>query len=393
MSVTYIRNIRAVLPDRVLPLGNVLLWDGKIAALGNGAIPADAACVEGDGGYLFPGFIDVHVHGGGGADFMDATPEAFETAVRTHLQHGTTLMQPTAMSATEAELAAFLRAHGEFCRKSTLAKLAPTVHLEGPYFSGATGKSSGAQPGNLLRRPDPAEIDRLLNLGAGRIRRWDAAPEVEGAECFARIMKERGILCAIAHSNAIAEEAEQSFAWGFSHVTHFYNAVTGYHKRDQKVCAGVVEATYLEESVTVELICDGCHIPRDVVRLALKIKGAQNVSAITDATRLAGTDQMTGRLGSLQHGTDVIVEDGVAKLPDRSCFAGSISTMDRCLRVLCRDYGVSLPEAACMLSLAPARLLRVDDTKGSIVVGKDADLVLTDEQFRVKQVFVGGKAV
>lgn len=387
MSTLLIKNANVVLPNEVR-ITNVLIEDGKIACIG-GVDKADKE-IDINGDYLLAGFVDIHVHGGGGADFMDATPEAFETAVKAHLKHGTTTLLPTAMTARESDLTNFLNAFKVFKSNSEYSGLTPGVHLEGPYFSGANAKSSGAQPTGLLRLPDEDEMDRLLKIADGDILRWDAAPELCGSDMFARKCKQNGIICSIAHSAATSEEAQKGIDNGFSHVTHFYNAVTTYRKEGQKVLAGVVEAAYLNDNVTIELICDGRHIPRDILKLALKIKGADKVSAITDGMRIAGTDMQNGKLGSLKNGTDVIVDDGVAKLPDMSSFAGSIATMDRCLRVLVKDYGIDIVTASKMLSLAPAMHLGAQNKKGSIENGKDADLVVFDSELNFKRVIIGG---
>lgn len=384
MNSLLIKNANVVFPDDV-KLTSVLIGDGIISAIGYQG-KADRE-IDAKGNYLLAGFIDIHVHGGGGADFMDATPEAFEIAVKSHLEHGTTTLLPTAMTAIESDLTDFLNAFKEFKSKSEYSVLTPGVHLEGPYFSGANAKSSGAQPSGLLRLPDEAEMNRLLKVADGDILRWDAAPELEGSEMFARKCKENNIICSIAHSAATSEEAQKGIDNGFSHVTHFYNAVTTYRKEGQKVLAGVVEATYLNEDVTVELICDGRHIPRDILRLALKIKGAEKVAAITDGMRIAGTNMQNGKLGSLKNGTDVIVDDTVAKLPDMSSYAGSIATMDRCLKVLVKDYGINIVTASKMLSKAPSNILGFDN-KGSIEIGKDADLVVFDNDFKLRNVIV-----
>lgn len=394
MKKLIIKNTALVLAGAVSENRTVLVEDGVIADVDyQGQIPADARVMDAEGSYLLPGFIDLHVHGGGGADFMDATPEAFEVAVRTHLAHGTTLLYPTAMSATESDLADFILAYLDFCRVSPLATVAPGLHLEGPYFAGAGQRSSGAQPTDVLRLPDLAEVERLLTLSQGKIARWDAAPELTGACEFAAYLKERGVLTAVGHTDATAAECARGYAHGFSHTTHFYNGCSMHRKREQTVYAGVVEATYLDDNATIELIGDGCHIPREDILLAMKIKGAEAVSIITDGTRLSGTDAKSGKLGSLKAGRDVIVEAGVAKLPDRSSFAGSIATMDRCLRVLCLDYGIDLPTASVLLSLAPAKRMGVADHKGSIAVGKDADLVLVDAAYGVKAVLLGGTPI
>jgi N-acetylglucosamine-6-phosphate deacetylase len=154
-----------------------------------------------------------------------------------------------------------------------------------------------------------------------------------------------------------------------------------------------VEATYLNDDVTVELICDGKHCPKQCMQLALKIKGADKVIGITDATRIACTDEKDGILGSIESGTRIVVDDGVAKLPDLSSYAGSICTMDRALRVLCVDYGIGPVVAARMLSTAPAKLFGCFDTIGEIRIGKHADLVITDERFNIKTVIKGGMPV
>jgi len=386
MSSLLIKNANVVLPNEV-KLTNALIEDGRICSIGNTGKAEKEININGD--YLLAGFVDIHVHGGGGADFMDATPEAFETAVKSHLKHGTTTLIPTAMTATENDLTDFLNAFKTFKKNSKYSYITPGVHLEGPYFSGANAKSSGAQPSGLLRLPDEAEMDRLLKIADGSILRWDTAPELQGSDMFAKKCKENGILCSIAHSAATSEQAQEGIDNGFSHVTHFYNAVTTYRKEGQKVLAGVVEAAYLNDNVTVELICDGRHIPRDILRLALKIKGADKVSAITDGMRIAGTDMQSGKLGSLKNGTDVIVDDGVAKLPDMSSFAGSIATMDRCLRVLVKDYGIDMVTASKMLSSTPAKHIKAENI-GEIKEGFNADLVIADNNFKIINVIKNG---
>jgi hypothetical protein len=157
--------------------------------------------------------------------------------------------------------------------------------------------------------------------------------------------------------------------------------------------AAELQKMYLDDSVTVELIGDGCHIPRHEMLLAIKIKGVDGVSVITDAMRIAATDMKFGKLGSLERGTDVIVEDGVAKLTDRVSFAGSIATMDRCLRTLVQKYNIPLHTASRLLSLSPAKRMGIDNKKGSLELGKDADLVIVDENLQVKCVIVDGEVV
>lgn len=394
MNDLLILNACAVLPDAVTDKVSVSVINGRIAEINcQSAVPKDTPTLDADGGYLFAGFIDSHVHGGGGADFMDATVEAFETTAAAHLKHGTTMLVPTSMTASPAELESFVKAYLDFVKSEHKGAKTLGLHLEGPYLSGAGEKSKGAQRSDLLRYPDIEEAELLLKLAEGHIVRWDIAPELPGALNLAAYLSEKGVICSVAHSAATADEAEAGFKAGFSHVTHCYNAVNTYHKVGQKVLDGTVEAAYLNDSVVIELICDGCHIPKGVVKLALKIKGADRVCAVTDAMRIAGTDMKKAYLGTKTGGCEVIVDDGVAKLPDMSSFAGSIATADRCLRVLCRDYGVDLVDASKMLSLSPARLHGIDTDYGSIEVGKIADLVLTDSDYNVKTVILDGNIV
>lgn len=388
---TLIKNAAVVFCDGVR-VSDILIKNGKIADIDyKGEITDNMEVIDADGDYLLAGFVDLHVHGGGGADFMDATVDAFETAVKAHLKHGTTLLYPTAVAASFEDLCDFLNAYNDFKANSDYADLTDGAHLEGPYFFGATQLSRGAQKADVLRLPDMAEVERLLAVSKGSIARWDASPELPGAYEFANKMRECGIVCAVAHTDATAPETLKGFENGFNHVTHFYNATSLHRKREQTVYAGVVEATYLDDNVTVELIGDGCHIPKETFMLTLKIKGRDKLSVITDGMRIAGTDMQSGKLGSLKNGSEVIVDSGVAKLADKVSFAGSIATMDRCLRVLCNDFGIDLPTASVMLSLTPAKRMGADNKKGSIAVGKDADLVLVDKNLNVKQVMAGGK--
>jgi len=393
MSALVIKNANVVTADAVLKNRSLLIDDGKIASLDYSGNCTGTEVIDADGCYALPGFIDLHVHGGGGHDFMDATEEAFEGAVKAHLECGTTTMFPTSLAASFEDLSAFLKTFLQFKKSNPYAIVTPGVHLEGPYFFGGDKLSRGAQNTTVLRDPTPEETEALLAISDGAILRWDAAPELDGITEFGRTLKERGIVAAVAHTDATAEEAIRSFENGFSHVTHFYNATSMHRKRGQKVHAGVVEATYLYDDVTVELIGDGCHIPKEDILLAMKIKGREKVSVITDGMRLSASSLTKGKLGSKLTGTDVVVDDGVAKLEDLSSFAGSIATMDRCLCVLCHKYGISLTDASVMLSLSPAIRMGISKTKGSLEAGKDADVLLFDAELNLKRVILGGKTV
>ena len=388
MGQLWIGNGNVVLTDRIAASGSVLVEDGKIVGI-NVPCPEGAAAVDAKNGYILPGFIDLHVHGGGDSDFMDGTVEAFCAAARAHCAHGTTALCPTTMTCPdellEETIDLFLQAKD---RNDTGAQLLG-LHLEGPFFSAA---SKGAQPISEQRLPTAEMLNSILDRAQGTILRWDAAPELDNMDLFAQIMLDRGVMPAVAHTSATATRAMEAFDWGFCHGTHFYNAMSTFHKRDGIVHSGVIEATYLRDDVTIELIGDGCHIPKESMLLALRIKGPDKIALITDSMRAAGTNDTHSILGARSTGVPVVVKDDVAQLPDFSSYAGSIATMDRCLRTAHVKYGISLVDVSKMLSLTPARLAGCDTTKGSLEVGKDADIVIMTPDFQVSDVFVMGNA-
>jgi len=385
-ALLWIGNGRAVLPDRIDENGSVLIDNGVIAAVGC-ACPEGAARVDAGGGYILPGFIDIHVHGGGNADFMDATPESFETVARAHAVHGTTALVATTMTCPDPLLERVIGCCLRAGRTPANGAEILGLHLEGPYFSSA---GRGAQPVTEQRVPDRGTLEHMLALAQGRILRWDAAPELPQMQLFAQVMREHGVLCAIAHTQADATQTTQAFDWGFRHVTHFYNATTTFHKKNSIVHAGVVEATYIRDDVTIELIGDGRHIPKESMQLAWRIKGADNIALITDAMRAAGTNDVVSVLGPREGGVPVVIKDDVAQLTDLSSYAGSICTMDRALRVAHRQYGLPLIDVSRMLSLTPARLCGCADRKGSLEPGKDADAVVLSPELDVRSVVIRG---
>ena len=381
-----------VLPDRLLPHGAVLTDGEKILAVYAepcGQLPADMERVDAEGGYILPGFIDLHLHGGGGYDFMDGTKEAMRGIAKAHCLHGTTAMTPTTMACADDELAAMFDKFDQVMKEGTGSADFLGIHLEGPYFS---PKEKVAQPEAFLGCPTRARTEKILEMGKGNIVRWDAAPELDGMQEFAWQLSQQGIMVSEGHSDATTEEALKGFDWGFSHITHFFCGMSSRRKVGQKVVGGVREAAFLRDEITLELIGDGCHVPAELMQLALKIKGDDKVILVTDAMRAAGQDVTTSYLGSKEGGVPVIIEDGVAKLVDRSFFAGSVATTDRMLRVAL-SFGVPLVSAVKMLSLTPARLAGASERKGSLARGKDADIVLMNKDFFVRRVFVRGAEI
>ena len=386
MGKTWIGNGRIVLPQEVLEQGSLLVENGRIAAV-NEPCPEGAEVVDAKGGYILPGFIDIHVHGGGDSDFMDNEVSAFHAAARAHCAHGTTAIVPTTMTCADSLLEEVIDCFLEAKQQPQDGAELLGLHLEGPYFSAA---SKGAQPISEQRIPTREALESVIKRAKGTILRWDAAPELPNMDVFAQVMKENNIMASVAHTAATAGEAIAAYDNGFNHVTHFYNATSTFHKKNGIVYSGVVEATYISDDVTVELIGDGCHIPKESMLLARKIKGADKICLITDAMRAAGTDHTTSILGARDTGVPVVVKDDVAQLTDLSSYAGSIATMDRCLRTAHVRYGIPLEEVSRMLSLTPARLMGVDNRLGSLEVGKDADVVIMNCDFQVEAVFTKG---
>lgn len=380
---------KIVFPDSVFENGSVLVKDGKIVAV-NEPCPKNAERIDVNGDFILPGFIDLHVHGGGGADFMDATPESIKTVARTHAKHGTTALLATSMTCENEVLENMIESYLEVEKDGTNGASLIGIHLEGPYFS---SKGKGAQPVGEQRIPMREELEHFIKLAKGKIVRWDEAPELENTDLFAKIMKENGILPSIAHTSAVASEAQAAFDMGFTHITHFYSATTTGQKINGICYSGVNEATYLDDRITVELIADGRHIPREHMLLPYMIKGADKMALITDAMRAAGTNATKSTLGAKNTGVPVVIKDGVAQLPDFSSYAGSIGTMDNALRVVHQNYGIPLVDTVKMMSLTPARIIGKDKEKGSLSVGKDADIVIMNDTFTVKNVFVCGRKV
>lgn len=237
-----------------------------------------------------------------------------------------------------------------------------------------------------IRMPDPDEYQYLV--GAYRcIKRWDAAPELPGAAKFGRYLSHHGVIAGIAHTEAEYEDIRNAYESGYSHVTHFYNAMPGFHNVREYKHAGTVEAVYLMENMTVEIIADGIHVPAPIMQLVYRTKGLERTALITDALAVAASDSTQA------FDPRVIIEDGVCKLADRSALAGSIATMDRLIRTAVKIAGIPLDDACRMASETPARITGIYDRKGTLQVGKDADIIIFDDDIRLSAVFAMGQEV
>ena len=381
-------NGKILLKDGIFTDKTVLTENGRIKEIAvlpyNAESYEHAEKIDLHGNYLLPGFIDIHVHGGGGADFMDGSAEAMLTAAKTHLMHGTTTIFPTTMSAKFGEIENTVKVYRKLLSDKNVADVFGGLHLEGPFIS---PKMCGAQRSDLIYSPTEDMID-ALEKNSDVIARISCAPEEEGVPEMAKRLYACGVQISMGHTAATYEQAEVSSREGFTSVTHLYSATSGFHKVDQKVHIGVTQAGYGIDDLYVELIGDGCHVPKELLRLVAKLKGVDKICLVTDAMRAAGTDLKESYLGAICPENRVIIDDGVAKLPDKSSFAGSIGTMDRAFRFAVQKAGLGIEEASKMTSLNQAKLMKIEDKKGSIEIGKDADFVVLDETFSVTDVYV-----
>ncbi|MEA4917057.1 N-acetylglucosamine-6-phosphate deacetylase [Proteiniphilum sp.] len=392
MHRTIIKNGKIIFPDKIAENMVIVCEKGKITDIlkSNEVVFGDGdVVIDVKKKYVSPGFIDIHTHGGGGHDFMDGTVEAYLGAAETHARHGTTALLPTTLTSTFEELMKTFSTYKEAVKLNSKGAKFLGLHLEGPYFA---YNQRGAQDPKYLRNPEPEEYNRIL-AASDDIVRWSLAPELPGALVFGKVLKEKNILASIAHSDAIYEEVVNAYNAGFKHITHLYSAMSTVTRRNAFRYAGIVEAAYLIDDMNVEIIADGVHLPKSLLQFVYKFKGPDKTALVTDSMRGAGMPDGESILGSLDKGQKVIIEDGVAKLPDRTAFAGSVATTDRLVKTMVNIAEVPLVEAIKMMTLTPARMMKIDQQKGSIEKGKDADFVIFDNNINVSHTILEGNVI
>ncbi len=387
MNKILFKNATLVLSNTALENANLLVADGKIADFGVKDINAeDARIIDLKGDWLTPGLIETHAHGGGGYDFMDGTEEAFVGIAKHHNEHGVTSILATTLAGETAETENTLKM---FCETQNKIKTCNMlgVHLEGPYFSMA---QKGAQDPKYIKDPDKKELDLFLSYGC--VKRVSMAPELNGAMETGRYLADKGIIVSAAHTNASFDTIEEASQNGFSLMTHLYSGMSGVHVADCKRHAGAIEAGLYLDALYAETICDGVHLPDGILRLIYKCKGRNKIILTSDASRGAGLPEGTIiKLGSLVNGQEVLIKNGVANMPDMKAFAGSVASGDRLLRTELKAVGIPMWEVIGMASENPARLLGIDNRKGKIAIGYDADLAVFSKDVYTKMTVVNGE--
>lgn len=361
--------------------GYMYVLNGKITEITKENKPSEVS-YDFTGKYVSAGFIDIHTHGAGGFAFMNSSVEDVIKGCNYHLKHGTTSIVPT-ISAGEFQTMKTAVVHIDEAKKSGKAKgNILGAHLEGPYLS---PKQAGAQCPAFITPPQKAEYESLVAEYGESIVRWTYAPENDKDGEFCKFLTSHGIIASAGHTDAKYEDVAKAIENGCNLVTHLYSCTSTVTRAYGFRSLGVIESAFLRDELYVEIIADGKHLPPDLIKMIVKIKGTDKVALITDSLEIAGTDIKEG----VMSGTEFIVEDGVCKLKDRSAFAGSVATANLLVKTLVQDCGFDVPTAVKMLTEVPAKILKLN--KGSLKENYDADFIVFDEEFEVSDVFVSGK--
>lgn len=393
MSVTLFANGTIILPNRLFEKGLVEVEDGRITQVDTQTDTTIDQFVDLQGNYLAPGYVDLHVHGGDNADFMDGTEDAFRTVCKAHLRHGTTSLLPTTTVATHEQILTVLQLCRHFKTNSTGGARVLGAHFYGPYFG---PNAVGCHPANSLREPGVSEYQEYLQFADAMVTAT-VAPELPGAEGFVRACREVGVRCNVGHSHATFEQMEQALEWGVAHVDHLFCAMSDRARLRQSqtypMRGGVMEATLYFDELTTEVIADGKHLQRELLLLAHRIKGPDRLALATDCNRALDMPDGEYLFGPLQGGEPILKRDGVGIMPDEKSLASSVVGMDHCVRTFHELTQVSLPEVVRMATLTPARIAGADHELGSIEAGKRADFLVLDQALNVQHVYLDGELV
>ena len=389
-----------ILPDRLIEDGSLTIENGQIIAVGKTEPLSEQMSGDGlevidlSGQYLAPGFIDLHVHGGDGADFMDLTPEAFETVCRCHARHGTTSLTPTSTVARSEQYRQFLELCQAYQHQDSGGARVLGGHLYGPYFAEA---ARGCHPCLDFLSPEPTRDEEFLRFAGNGLTTLTVAPELPGAERLVRAARDAGLLCTVGHSYATLSQVEAGLNWGIRHVDHLFCAMSDRARLRQSqtypMRGGVMEATLLFDELTTEVIADGEHLSADLLRLAYKLKGPDLLALVTDAMRAVDLPDGEYWFGPIHEGEQVRRRGNVGVMPDGNALASGVMGLDHAVRTFHRLTEAPLPEVIRMASLTPARILGRDKELGSLEVGKRADMLILNESLEVLATFRDGRPI
>jgi N-acetylglucosamine-6-phosphate deacetylase len=383
-----------ILPDATLPNGVVLVNDGKISAVGPASdvpLPSGAQVIDAADGYISPGFIDIHTHGGAGADYMDGTVDAVRVANRAHARHGTTTVLPTTTTGTPDHLTAMLDAVERVGRDWNVtdgARIAG-VHWYGPYFA---SEKIGAHPKGHERHPNPSEYGPALARGI--IRSATCAAELPGAVEFCRAARAAGCLVTCGHSNACWSEMAAVYAAGMRHVDHFWNAMSSTDSIRRRLGTpqqgSMAEFVLYHPEMSTEVIADGQHHAPEMLQYAYRMIGPARLCLVSDCSRAFDMPPGTYRLGPNATGEPFEHTGVVGHLPGGAALASSVFALDHMVRTMKRDTEASLAEVIRMASLTPAERTGLAHDRGSLAPGKLADIVILSLDLHVRRTFIGG---
>ena len=379
-------------PTRLIPDGVVLVDGDRIVAVGSRdqvTLADGVRRIDAAGGYVCPGLVDIHAHGGWGVDFADGDPEALPLALRRHLADGTTSLLATTGTAPLPEVwRAFDAIRERMRRPDPDGSRLLGIHMEGPFLNPA---QAGAHDPALLRMPAAEERERLLSY-AGDLARVTLAPELDGALDLIADLAARGVLVSGGHSDAFYPQVCRAMEAGMRHITHLWSSMSTVRRIGPKRHSGMLEAALMEDGLTGEIIADGHHLPTSLMRMAVRLKGVDRLCLVSDAMRASG--QGPGEYDVC--GLKAVVEPGggVAMTADRTAFAGSIATMRQCLRQMVDVVGLSFGDALRMATLTPATILGVEERVGRLAPGCHADILVLDRgTLDVHHLFLGGVAI
>jgi len=383
-EASVIKNGVVITPSKTIEKGVVVFEDGKITEVGQKnrvKVPKSAKVLDASGKIVAPGFIDIHIHGGKGRDIMDASYEAVKEIAKFLVSHGTTSFVPTTISAPHPDLLRAVKAVKTAMEKGTDGAEVLGAHLEGPFIN---LEKRGAHNANYVRRPSLDEFEEIWEASNHVMKIVTLAPELDGSKLLIQRLRELGIVASIGHSNATYTQAVDAIKHGVRHATHVFNRMSGFDPREP----GVIGAVLVHDELTAELICDNIHVHPAAMSLLTRVKGSERVVLVTDAIQAAGMPDGEYALGQ-QH---IIVKNGVSRL-ESGDLAGSTLTMDRAVRNMMKFVGTPLQTSVKMATMNPAVVINVDENKGSLEPGKDADIVIIDDEINVYMTIVKGNIV